>query len=418
MEFNYNIAGVFLLAYFVMIIIRDAFNKLTWGRIRRIEDEKEALRIKNLMNDIDKYHIVLKIIKNLIFSIFIIQLYLFYKQEFNNNNFNIILSLLFTVIACLIIPKFLAQLLLVKFDILILKISSPIIKMLSFLLFPIILIEKLFRNKVYYLEQHDEQQDKPTAEDEIMSLIEHSDEEKINTSELEEDEKRMIRGIFDLDNTPVREIMTPRVDVDALDLQSSINDAIDLFIQTGRSRIPIYSKSVDDIKGVILAKDFLNYKKIENSTLTELAHKAIYIPETKLIDDLLEEIKGTGNHIAVVIDEYGGTAGIISLEDIIEEIVGEIKDEYDTEEDVDSEPIQASDGSFLVDARTIIGDLNDLLESKIPEKEDVDTVGGFICGELGRIPETGETFSFYNIEFSILKADSRKILTIKIKETK
>ncbi len=418
MEFNYNIAGVFLLAYFVMIIIRDAFNKLTWGRIRRIEDEKEALRIKNLMNDIDKYHIVLKIIKNLIFSIFIIQLYLFYKQEFNNNNFNIILSLLFTVIACLIIPKFLAQLLLVKFDILILKISSPIIKMLSFLLFPIILIEKLFRNKVYYLEQHDEQQDKPTAEDEIMSLIEHSDEEKINTSELEEDEKRMIRGIFDLDNTSVREIMTPRVDVDALDLQSSINDAIDLFIQTGRSRIPIYSKSVDDIKGVILAKDFLNYKKIENSTLTELAHKAIYIPETKLIDDLLEEIKGTGNHIAVVIDEYGGTAGIISLEDIIEEIVGEIKDEYDTEEDVDSEPIQASDGSFLVDARTIIGDLNDLLESKIPEKEDVDTVGGFICGELGRIPETGETFSFYNIEFSILKADSRKILTIKIKETK
>jgi CBS domain containing-hemolysin-like protein len=273
------------------------------------------------------------------------------------------------------------------------------------------------------MEQWNSQEDdeeKATTEDEILSLVDQDDNsEDDEESSLEEDEKRMIRGVFDLDNTSVREIMTPRVDVNALSMEDSVEDAVKLFIETGDSRIPVYEENVDNIKGILYAKDFLNSEKIKDKSLIELARRPIFIPETKEVGDLLQEIQKTRNHFSVVIDEYGGTAGIVTLEDIIEEIVGEIRDEYDADEDDAPMHVEMPDGSVVFDARTLIDDVNEVLDSDIPDDEDVDTIGGFICGEFGYIPLKGETLDLndHDLKVTILQADNKKIIKIKIVKT-
>jgi len=260
-----------------------------------------------------------------------------------------------------------------------------------------------------------ENNDVATAEDEIMSLIDsggHEDEVK----SIEEDEKRMIRGIFNLDDVPVKEIMTPRIDIIALPDTASIEDTKEKFVQSGYSRIPVYSDSIDEIKGIVYAKDFIDAKKTENKKLGELAHKPIFIPGSKAVGALLNEFKKTGKHFAVIIDEFGGTSGIVTLEDIIENIFGEIKDEYDTEEDVDPEPVFLPDGSLAMGARTPIEKVNGLLYSEIPDGDDIATIGGYVCSVTGRIPNAGEEIKIgKNLLAVIQKADRRKIISIVIR---
>jgi magnesium and cobalt transporter len=317
------------------------------------------------------------------------------------------------VFLMLIIAETCARLLLLSLDIAILKISMPLIKFLYYtILFPVVFVMEFIEDKMENLTQDEDKDEKATAEDEILSLVESDDDDDKNS--LEEDEKRMIKGIFDLDDTPVREIMTPRVDVTALPLDASIEDAKQEFVKSGHSRIPIYEDRIDEIKAIIMAKDFLDDSNLEGKTLGELGHVPIFIPETKAVGDLLEEVKITNNHFAVIIDEYGGTSGIVTLEDIIEEIVGDIRDEYDTEDDAEPEPQFNEDGSITIDARMNIDDLNDLLETDI-STEDADTIGGFVCGEMGKIPEDNEELVLdEKLKITVLKADKRRIISLKL----
>ena len=178
-----------------------------------------------------------------------------------------------------------------------------------------------------------------------------------------------------------------------------------------------YGRSVDEIKGIIYAKDFIDEKAIAGKTLDQLSHKPLFIPESKEVGDLLEEIRRLHNHFAVIIDEYGGTSGIVTFEDIIEEIVGDVQDEYDNEETGKDKPRLMADGSVIFEARTPISEVNEILDSDIPETDAADTIGGYICAELGRIPDAGEKFHFedQHLYAVILKADKRKILKLKIR---
>lgn len=205
---------------------------------------------------------------------------------------------------------------------------------------------------------------------------------------LEEEEKQMIRGILELGEMKVREIMTPRVDLEAIPASASVADAKRLFVESGHSRIPVYGANLDDVKGILYAKDFIDEHSLEGKTLTELARPPIFIPETKEVSDLLRQIKRTSNHFAVIIDEYGGTSGVVTFEDIIEEIVGEIHDEYDTAEDFKEPPEHLPDGSVILDARTPVDDVNTEAGIMIEDSEEADTIGGYICARLGRIPRT------------------------------
>lgn len=224
----------------------------------------------------------------------------------------------------------------------------------------------------------------------------------------------MIRGIFDLDATLVRAIMTPRVDLDALPDTAGVAELKQEILGTGHSRIPIYGESIDHIVGILHAKDLLDSDRISQPDgVRGMLHAPLFIPETKNIGDLLEEFQQNVTHFAVVVDEYGGTAGIVTLEDILEEIVGEIMDEYDREED---EPVRhmLPGGGMIVDARTSIDELNQEMQLHLPDDEDFDTIGGYVSSVLGRIPKAGEVLTTDHFVLEVLEADDRRILKAKL----
>jgi putative hemolysin len=237
-----------------------------------------------------------------------------------------------------------------------------------------------------------------------------------NETELEEEEKEMIHGIVELGDTEVKEIMLPRPDMICADQNSNIDQIRELVKKSGHSRIPIYKGNIDNITGIIHVKDlFLKEAQGEKITnLSQLARKAYFIPETKKIDELLREFKRDKNHMAIVVDEYGGTAGLVTLEDILEEIVGEIQDEYDME----VPPIQKlNDRTYRVDANVSIENLNEELGTKIAQ-EGFETVGGFIYDLVGSAPEQGKVLEYKSahVELKIVveKVIGQRIKTVKV----
>jgi CBS domain containing-hemolysin-like protein len=254
----------------------------------------------------------------------------------------------------------------------------------------------------------------PTAEDEILSLVEAARNSDDGGETIQEDERRMILGAFALDQTFVHEIMTPRVDVDGVEENASIADVRRAIVSSGHSRLPLYSGSIDHVLGILYAKDLLDEERLQKvKALRDLAHPPVFIPETKNIGDLLEEFRQSTNHFAIVLDEYGGTAGIVTFEDILEEIVGDIQDEYDDEEELLEIQPQA-DGSYLVDGRMPICEVNELLDVDISEEEDYDTLGGYLSTFLGRIPKQGEAVTTEILQVQIVEANPRRVVKLKI----
>jgi CBS domain containing-hemolysin-like protein len=210
--------------------------------------------------------------------------------------------------------------------------------------------------------------------------------------------------------------MTPRTDIIAININDDLQAILETIISAGHSRIPVYEENIDTIVGLIYAKDLLSEigKSPGGFNIHEKMRKPYFIPETKLLKDLLHEFQNKKLHIAVLLDEYGGTTGIVTIEDILEELVGEIVDEY---EEIPPESIKRiDDNTFEVDARIYIDDLNNEFELELPEDEDYDTVGGFVFSHLGYIPKAGETFEYGNVSFTIAAAETRRIKRIKIQK--
>ncbi len=233
---------------------------------------------------------------------------------------------------------------------------------------------------------------------------------------LEEEERRMIHGVVELGETAVEEIMRPRPDMICTDENSAPDQIRELVRKHGHSRIPIYKENIDSITGIIYIKDLFLQTAYHRKTtkLSSLARKAYFIPESKKVDELLKEFKKDKIHMAIVVDEYGGTAGLVTLEDILEEIVGEIQDEYDKE----LPPIQKLDErTYRVDAGVSIEDLNETLATKIEEKG-FETVGGFIYDLVGSVPEQGRILEYKSAECElkllIEKVEGQRIKTVKI----
>ncbi len=233
---------------------------------------------------------------------------------------------------------------------------------------------------------------------------------------VDEEEKEMIEGVLELSETTADEIMTPRTEVVAIDANSELSEILKIIIDAGHSRLPVYEENIDNIIGFIYAKDLLTEvgKENNNFKIKEKLREAYFVPETKSLRTLLHEFQNQKLHIAVVLDEYGGTAGIVTIEDILEELVGEIADEY---ESMPPKFIKVIDDyTFDVDARTDIDDLNDKFDLNLPEEEDYETIGGFVFSYLGYIPKTSETFEYENLKFTITNAEKRKIRTLRIKK--
>jgi len=223
------------------------------------------------------------------------------------------------------------------------------------------------------------------TEEELKMLVEVGEEEGV----LEEREREMIHGIFEMGDMRVREIMVPRTDLVAIDVSRPVQEAVDLVVKHGHTRIPLYDGSIDNIVGVLYAKDLLKAVVQRNpGSLREIARKPYFTPESNKVQDVLRDLRKNRVHMAIVVDEYGGTAGAVTIEDIIEEIVGPIQDEYDVGEEDEIQFI--SPNEVVLDGRVSVDDVNDLLKLQI-EAEDFDTIGGYVQSQLGASPRAGAT---------------------------
>ena len=238
-------------------------------------------------------------------------------------------------------------------------------------------------------------------------------EENTKDAELQEEKQDMIQGIEDLPETSVKEVMIPRIDVDFINVHITEQELYEKIAESGHSRFPVYSDSIDNVIGILYVKDLIKIiAKNEPVDLEKIIRKAFFVPESKRIDSLLREFKRRHVHIAVAIDEYGGISGIVCLEDIIEEIVGDIQDEFDNEhEDI----LPVGEKIWICDGRINLDDLNDQIESSFPNDE-FDTLGGFVFDLFGKIPVKYEKVSWRNYDFIIQDMEGHRINLVKVIE--
>lgn len=248
--------------------------------------------------------------------------------------------------------------------------------------------------------------------EELLTVIDEGQREGV----LQSNASTMIHRVVDLQTEDVAAIMTPRTDIVTITADTPLRTAMELMVASGYSRVPVIGNGVDDIVGILYARDLLTYATHasvdDRRTAAEIARDVLYVPESQGIDDLLESMRLRKVHMAVVVDEYSGVSGVVTLEDVLEEIVGDIEDEYDDEE----QPLikLRRDGYAEVDARLHIDDLNEEFDFKLPEDQEYDTIGGFLLDQFGRIPATGEHHRWEGLKLTVVEADERRVIRIRI----
>lgn len=282
---------------------------------------------------------------------------------------------------------------------------SPIYYLFYPLSAPIASLMKRFQEKRKELLSHS---DEDIVDEHFQAFLDAGQREGF----FEKDEGKMIQSVVDLGDTIVREVMTPRIDMIFINTDSTLQKFKELVAHTKLSRIPVYKKNVDHIKGVAFSKDLLDYTQEELCSIkvSSIMHPAYFVPESKKLGELLTEMQKKRIQLAIVVDEYGGTSGLITIEDILEEIVGEIRDEYDKESE---EISQQSDGSLIVSGKVNIEEIDDLLDLELDEGT-FETIGGLIFEVLGYFPKVGESFDHKGARFQILEANDRRIFKIKV----
>jgi magnesium and cobalt transporter len=254
----------------------------------------------------------------------------------------------------------------------------------------------------------------PWSRDEIQGFIE-------SEVDLDADERSMLTGVLEVSETQVREVMVPRSQMVVIDIDDTFDEILMTIVQSGHSRFPVIGEDRDEVLGVLLAKDLLRYFGTDAAreiSIRKLLRPASVIPESKRLNALLNEFRASHNHMAIVVDEYGGVAGLLTIEDVLEEIVGDIEDEHDDEEAEFIRPDGDRNGkpSFAVRALTRVEDFNEYFECELDDEE-YDTIGGLVMRELGRLPRRGEKTNFGGFEFAVVKADKRRIETLQVQRT-
>ena len=275
------------------------------------------------------------------------------------------------------------------------KLCSPVVIFFSWLIKVVVGEDKLISSALL-------------SEEEIRRFVNVGEEEGV----IKEVEKEMIQSVFDFDDTQVREVMVPRIDMVCVERRSEIEDIVKLAVEKGHSRIPVYEEVIDDIVGLIYVKDLLSLllEEQEDVNLDDFIKPIYFIPETKQINKLLTEMKKRKEHMAIVLDEYGGTAGLITIEDLLEEIVGDIQDEFDLEPKMVE---FVNDNEIIVDARIDIDEINEILSEPLLEEKDFETVSGFVLHYLGYLPGEGEKIKLDGLTIIVEKISEHRIEKIR-----
>ncbi len=282
---------------------------------------------------------------------------------------------------------------------------QPFARLIALIFSPLLSMVSRFVQKMVPAPQPTTSQE---MAEELMEWVDVAQEQ----GDIGTEQGRLLHSILELSDTVAREIMVPRVDIVALEQEMSLDEAAHVFIASGHSRLPLYEGTIDQIRGIIYAKDLLRFwveKQVE-TPLNRLARPAYFIPEAKRIDELLNEMQQRRVHLAIVVDEYGGVAGLVTLEDIIEEILGEIQDEYDQAEELPYQDLGG--GEVVFQGKIDLGDFNEIMATELP-KEEADTLGGFILQQLGRLPSAGEKLCVNNIELIVEQVSGRRIRKVR-----
>ncbi|RJQ33074.1 MAG: HlyC/CorC family transporter [Actinobacteria bacterium] len=282
--------------------------------------------------------------------------------------------------------------------------SAPVIRVMEYIFYPLIKLLIAISNLILRLTRARTMKEGPfVTEEEIRTMVSVGEEEGV----IEEEEKEMIDSIFEFGETIVKEVMIPRMDMVAVERKTPVPQALDVILHEGYSRLPVFDKTIDNVVGIVYARDLLvNYSKgLKNITLKKLMRQPYFVPETKKVLELLKELQKRKTHMAVVVDEYGGTAGLITIEDILEEIVGEIFDEYDLEEVLVE---YLDENNIRVDGKVDLDEINEILGINLPEAE-YESIGGFVINLFGKIPAASEEIDYNGLTFKVEAIDGRRI---------
>ncbi len=401
----------YLILFIFLLILSALFSSTETAYFHVREHRKETpLKVKSLLKS--KQSILVSLLTgNTLVNVAIASLAAFITSKLTSNStFFILIEVIFVTIVILIFGEILPKMLaLKKSNQIALKLYKPL-KTLIFLLKPISFVLNNFTNLVIKIIPFRKEKIFD-SEEELKILAELGEEE----GTLKEEESDMIQSIFDFKDKTVGEIITPRVDIVSLKSDESIDKVMDIIGERQFSKIPIYKDNIDNIKGILYAKDIIPYLTGSRPkiNLLTLARQPFFVPETKPIDDLMEEFKSRKTSIAIVVDEWGGTEGLVTLEDVVEEVMGEIRDPYDKEE---SNLLKQSDGSFIVDASMTIYDFEEETDIQFPEERDYDTLAGLILNILTDIPKIGEKIVFNKMQFTVQTVENNRIGKIKITE--
>jgi putative hemolysin len=424
MEIEIISALLILLALIFLATVDMSFSHLSDVSLRRLtSDSEENVRVntpflREILDDRPRFRSALSAAIQILLIIFSILVVLIVYNFFQTPRELLLISLLVALplsgIFRQIIPRFITWQNPDDKFLFLLPFIRPVYIVLSFIADP---LARFFRTKEQQKIETsitpDNSEDKSEDNTEnIQALIEVGEAEGI----IEEKERAMIETMVEFSDTQAGEIMTPRTEICALPINSTVKQARDLIIEEKYSRLPVYRDSIDNIEGVVYVRDLLNAwaEGKENSNIEKLLRDAFFIPETKSADELLKDMQTNHFQIAIVIDEYGGVAGLVTVEDILEEIVGEIEDE-DTEEEEVIEIIEGEDGYFDILGSTDIDKIEKIFEIEF-EDDDFTTIAGLVTSEAGYIPKVGEKLQFRGLDVEILRADEKKILLLRLRK--
>ena len=425
MEIEIGVSIFLLFALLLLSTIDMAFSQLSDVSLRRIssdaEDEnkkKSARFLHEILANRPHFRFALSAaiqVLLVVFTVFVaLIVYRFYPTSRDILIYALLGSLSLTILFRQILPRFIVGSNPEKRLLTLLPIMRPLFRLWSFVALP-------FSNTLHNREQQkiestivpSNDSDETVDSDDLNVLIQVGEAEGI----IEEEERELIKRMIEFTDTEVDEIMTPRTEIVALSIDSTVKDARDLIIEKKYSRMPVFRDNIDNIEGIIYVRDLLNNwdEGKENAPIEPLLRPAYFVPETKSAAELLKIMQLEHVQVAIVIDEYGGVAGLVTLEDIVEEIVGEIEDE-DIEEEEIVEIIEGTDGYWDVIGSTEIGKIERVINMEISD-DDYTTIAGFVTTEVGYVPKTGDKLNFRGLDVEILQADEKKVHLLRIRKS-
>ncbi len=402
--------GVLLVVDLLTIAARSGLRNASLARILQLKDQREnsAAEALKLMDLLPRPYAGLHLLQSLARLLLFGGILLFLMQYIGSIAVWAILGILLLVGLVIALAEWMVERIVGRNPETWVMRLTTYIRLINFVFYPLVSLTLLLSAE----KNNPGQSPSKVTEDELITLVDASEQNGI----IEQEERQMIRSIIQLGETLTREIMVPRIDVIALDVAAPLTEAMNKLVETGFSRLPVYEDTIDNILGLLYAKDLLSLwraGKDHGESLRSVLREAYFVPEAKKADELLTELQSRRVHMAVVVDEYGGVAGVVTLEDIIEEIFGEIQDEYDENEE-QLYQVQ-DDGSYIFRGRVDLDDFNDLMDADLPVDE-ADTLGGFLYMRFGHVPTAGEFVDEDGLRLTVEQVSSRRIRKVRAQQ--